>query len=297
MFFSLKNTLKITTLALLIIAGQAYAKSHALIIAVCPPWKDGGDKETTSLMAESCAKTTKLVQDSLKESLMIPLEQQHVFLNEDATYQKVVDGINNVKTQLTPNDRLLVYVNAHGGHLQGKYNGYDIADEGIAFWTEKEPDLKTAVDNKQYMLVKAFRDLILENMPANEIAVFFDSCETGASYDDFRYNPYANDKRIAVVFSAQKDQFANFNHSFDYPLFTEMLTKSLALSAYRDLAYSIDLAASATHRTQRARCNVPEVRETYKKWKADLNAICLQQPYYYDPTALLEDWVVIPDES
>jgi hypothetical protein len=276
----------------------AQAATHALLISACPAWKDGGDPETTQAMRASCRGTIDVLQEALQHHLRIPKESQVVLLDEAANYAKVVETITTLKRRLKPKDRLLVYVNVHGGRLQGRYAGITIADEGLALWTDKEPNLATAADDRKFMLVKTFRDLLLDGLNANDVLVIFDSCESGAAYEDFRYNPYANDDlRVAVVFSSQADQFANYTYDLKYPLFTHKLMHALSLSAYRGFDYAVELAATATHRTQRARCAVPEVRLAIKKADIDLREVCLQQPYIYDPEALLQDWLITPNEE
>lgn len=276
----------------------AQAATHALLISTCPAWKDGGDVETTQAMRASCRATVDVLQKALQHHLRISREYQTVLLDEASTYAKVEEAITALKRRMKPKDRLLVYINAHGGSLQGRYAGTTIADEGLAFWTDKEPDLATAADERKFMLVKTFRDLLLDGLNAHDVLVIFDSCESGAAYEDFRYNPYARDDlRVAVVFSSQADQFANFTYDLKYPLFTHKLTQALSLSAYRDFSYAVELAASATHRTQRARCAVPEIRRSIEKAEIDLREVCLQQPYIYDPEALLQDWLITPNEE
>lgn len=276
----------------------AQAATHALLISTCPAWKDSGDAETTKAMRVSCQATIGILQESLEHHLRIPRGYQTVLQDEASTYAKVEEGIAALKRRLKPKDRLLVYVNAHGGRLQGRYAGTPIADEGLALWTDKEPNLATAVDEKKFMLVKTFRDLLLDGLKSHDVLVIFDSCESGAAYEDFRYNPYTSDDlRVAVVFSSQADQFANYTHDLKYPLFTHKLTQAFSLSAYRDFSYAVELAAAATHRTQRARCGVPAVRRLIEKSDIDLREVCLQQPYIYDPEALLQDWLIVPNEE
>lgn len=274
-----------------------HAETYAILISVCPQWKDGGDPETTQAMRIACGNTISLVQDAFAHHLRISKDRQTVLLDGGATYRNVVDTLGGIKKRLRPKDRLLVYVNAHGGRLHGQYAGVDLEDEGLALWTETEPNLATAVDEKKFMLVKQFRDYLLEDILENDVLVIFDSCESGAAYNDFRYNPYGSDNlRVAAVFSAQADQMANFTHDLKYPLFSSKLVHALALSAYRDLGYAIELAASSVHRSQRARCAVPEQRKEWEKNGVDLHEICLQQPYVYDPESLLQDWLIQPDE-
>lgn len=288
----------LVALLLLLASPTLYAETHALLISVCPAWKDGGDPESTKLMRQSCQHTVNLMQETLSHHLRIAKTRQTVLLDEKATYANVVSTITSLKQRLQPKDRLLVYVNAHGGSLHGHYASVDIADEGLAFWTETEPNLATAADDKKFMLIKQFRDTLLDGLTDQEVLVIFDSCESGAAYNDFRYSPYENDKlRVAVVFSSQADQFANFTYDMKHPLFTQKLGHALEVSAYRDLGFAMELAATATHRTQRARCAVPEQRKVWADNGIDLHQICLQQPYVYDPEGLLQDWIIQPDES
>jgi hypothetical protein len=94
-------------------------------------------------------------------------------------------------------------------------------------------------------------------LPAAEIVVILDACESGPGFQDFRYEPDAMCEagtRMAVIFSAQADQVANFTVDDSMALFTQNLVQALAVTAGRDLVNAVDLARRATHDEARLIC-------------------------------------------
>jgi len=273
----------------------AAGTNHLMTIAVCPPWKKGEDAKQTADMAGACKTTVEAVEASFQNDMNVAASNSYRLLDADATYADVEAKFTWLNANTGADDTLFIHLLAHGGKLGGHYKGYPVTDQGIALWSVKEPNLGTATDDKVFMLVRTFRDL-MDSVKVKNIVLIVDSCHSGASFNDFKDDPHAQKAsaaRTAIVLSAKADQFANFNEGSTMPLFSEMLTHALKVSAGQPMSDAVDLAETATHRRLRVNCETPTFKKLLKD-DGDLSyySLCTQRAEIYDPTGLLDEITV-----
>jgi len=275
---------------------EAAAKTtHFLAVGVCPPWKKAkGNEELTKKWAESCRNDVNLITDALSRSL--PVRQKNItkLIDEKATYPKVVSAFKTLAQDAKPEDRVVIYMNTHGGEVNAIYKGYPVKDEVFAFYTEKEPsNFQQATVNGPWMTARGVRDMI-DTIKAEEIVVIVESCHSGGSFHDFRYDLAGRYRggwkgREAIIFSAGGDQIANFVKENDKALFTTTFAKVLAGRDQKTLGDAYQNARIETHRDIRKRClSGPYANKMQLNHQAYLT-YCTQKPVAFDPYGLLDD--------
>ncbi|MEQ8347997.1 MAG: hypothetical protein RIB84_12295 [Sneathiellaceae bacterium] len=268
----------------------ARAANHLLAIAACPPWiVFAGEPAATRLARRSCAATLDTIVGAVTARLDVEPAHATRLLDAAATSRGVTAALADLAGRLGPDDRLYVYVNAHGGRFAGRYKGYPVEDEALAFWTPVRPD-SDPVGPDGFMFVKTLRDLILA-VPAGQTVIVLDSCESGLGFADFRFEPddlVAEGRRAAVVFSSRPDQIAHFTADGRQALFTRKLALALELFPGQRLVAAVRAAAVATHDEARAVCALPGPAAAIGAQKRSYRAWCAQQPYAYDPYGVLD---------
>ncbi len=294
-------TLILAALLALTVSGQGQAlaagkpTTRLLAMAACPGWKViKDDPKTTKLMAESCEQDIAAAVPALSKSFGIAKGNVTTKLNTEADYQGVTEALTTLASQTKPDDRVVIYLNFHGGNLDAKYDGYGVEDEVLAMYTVKEPkDFATATADGTWMTVKTLRDLV-DQIEAKEVIVIFEVCEASGGMKDFRYDiarRYQNGwkGREAIVFSSRGDQSATFNEAGTVALFTEILSKQLTGMSSGNIRDAVHKAAIETHRSRRATCMKQDNLDTLYDDRATYLDGCTQMPLVFDPYGLLDD--------
>ena len=276
-------------------ASFAEPKTHLLAMGGCPPWKViEGDAEATRQMKESCRNDVDAVVAGFKKALNLDDANIMTRVDEEATAKGVREAFRELDRRETSGDRVIIYINFHGGNVDVNYNGYDIEDEVLALYTTEEPkDFLQATVNGDWMPMKTFRDLTNE-IEAEEIIIIFEVCEVAAGYKNFRYNfsrghQHDGKGREAVIFTSRGDQAATFNEAGTHALFTEFFSEGLKKSEKGNLRDIFEQAAIDTHRSRRATCMKDENLETLYDNKFVYLDACTQLPSAFDPYGLLDD--------
>lgn len=277
-------------------AAQATGKTtHLFAVGVCPPWKTApGDPDLTAKWAASCRNDVQLLTDGLRKNLAITDENVTALIDQKAGYDAVVSGLTRLAEKAQPADRVIIYLNTHGGEIDASYKGYGVKDEVFAFYSEKEPtDFQQAVVNGPWMNARALRDRI-DTIAAEEIIIIIESCHSGASYADFRYDLGGRYKRgwkgrEAIIYSAEGDQIANFAETNDRALFTKTFAEVLEARSEKTLGDAFQKARLQTHRNIRKRCLTGPYANQMQINHAAYLTYCNQQPYAFDPYGLLDD--------
>lgn len=270
-------------------------ETHYLAIGVCPPWKKAeNNPDLSAKWAASCRNDVNLITEGLRKTL--PLEDSNItkLIDEKASYQDVVSALTELIQKADKTDRVIIYINTHGGELDTSYKGNDVMDEVFALYSETEPaDFRQASISGPWMSARTLRDYV-DDIKAEEIILIFESCHAGASYDDFRYNIGGRYKdgwkgREAIIYSARGDQVANFDESNDRALFTKTFADILTSQEQKTLGDAFEKASIETHRNIRKRC-----LEGAKSKQTELNhndylTYCTQEPMSFDPYGLLDD--------
>jgi len=277
------------------IAQSAPKTSHLLALAACPPWKAiKGDPKKTKEMADSCQHDVDTIIPALRKSFAIDASNVTTRLNKDADFSGVSQAIKALAARAKPEDRVVIYLNFHGGKVNTVYRGDPVKDEVIATYTTDEPsDFVKAVANNEWMSVKELRNLV-DLVQAHEIIVIIEACESTAGLHDFRFNMagrYAKNwnGREAVIFSSRANQAAAYNESGSTALFTETFAKRLTAATHGNIRDIFHTSALETHRTLRATCLKDETAADLKKKRTMYADACTQMPEAYDPYGLLDD--------
>lgn len=271
------------------------AETRLLTIGVCPPWKKGINDRQTALLRGACKTSVEAIEASFRDNLKIPANNTYRLLDAGATYASVVDKMTWLRENTKTDDTVFIYLLAHGGELRGHYKGYPVTDQGIALWSVKKPNVATAADKKVFMLVRTFRDM-MDKIAVKRLVLIVDSCHSGAAFHDFRDDPVQNrtgETHTAVVLSARDDQYANFNLDNTMPMFSEMLTHALKVSAGQPFSDAVLLAGTATHRRMKYNCQEPGLKKLIAEdGEITHYSLCTQQPVVFDPSGLMDGILV-----
>lgn len=299
------SLIRSTTLALAVAGAAAFAfgapalavgpkKTHLLAMGACPEWKViEGDPVATKNMKDSCQKDVDAIVAGLKSALNIDDENIMTRVDEEATAKGVRDAFIELDRRETKHDRVIVYMNFHGGNVDVHYNGYDIEDEVLAMYTDEEPaSFIEATLKGDWMPMKAVRDLLNE-IEAEEIVVIFEVCEVSSGLKNFRYNFARRQERDwkgreAIVFTSRGDQAATFNEDGTLALFTEIFSERLSNAESGNLRDHFEVAAVETTRSRRETCFKEENLDLFHNRFVYL-AACTQHPSVYDPFGLMDD--------
>lgn len=269
--------------------------THLFAVGVCPPWKKApNDKELTAKWAASCRNDVNLLTDALRKTMPINDANTTKLIDADATYEAVISGMRKLAQEAKPEDRVVIYMNTHGGEFDAVYRGYTTKDEVFAFYSETEPaNFQQATVNGPWITARAFRDLV-DNIKAEEIVLIVESCHSASSYKDFRYDlggRYRNGwkGREAIIFSAGGDQIANFVAGNDKALFTTTFAGVLAGQEQKTLGDAFQAARIDTHRDIRKRCLTGPYANQMQLNHESYLTYCTQQPTAFDPYGLLDD--------
>ena len=278
------------------------AKTWLFGAAACPPWKTApNDPERTRNMAGACAKDIALFVEGFKTTFAVADDHIVTLVNEDATSEKVASAIAEIARKAQPEDRVLLYVNTHGGKIDALYKGYSAEDEIFAWYTKDEPkDFKKATGDGRWMTARAFRDQVNKIM-AEEIITIIEACHASFSQQDFIDNVHNGmggrgidwPGREAIIFSSHAEQIANFTPDGTEALFTRTWHDELVQTDSGTLFESFEAARLKTHRAQRASCAEGKTHQDLLKDWASYRDLCTQMPTSWDPFGLLDD-IVLP---
>ncbi|MGF1620245.1 MAG: hypothetical protein ACFCUR_06500 [Rhodomicrobiaceae bacterium] len=269
--------------------------THLFAIGVCPPWKKAdNDEELTKKWAASCRNDVNVITDALRKAMTIGDANTTRLIDADATYEAVISGMRKLAQDARREDRVVIYLNTHGGEFDAIYRGYVTKDEVFAFYSESEPtNFQQATINGPWMTARAFRDLV-DGIKAEEIVLIVESCHSAASYDDFRYDLGGRYRdgwkgREAIIYSAGGDQIANFVEDNDKALFTSTFADVLASQQHKTLGDAFQAARIDTHRDIRKRCLTGPYADQMQLNHEAYLTYCTQEPAAFDPYGLLDD--------
>lgn len=266
--------------------------------AACPPWKSIPDKpELSAAMAGACAKDIELFVDGFKE--MYAVDDTHIItlIDEEATGAAVAAALTELAQKAAPEDRVLIYVNTHGGAIETLYKGYQTNDETFAWYTAERPeDPVQATAAGDWMTARSLRDLINQIM-AEEIVTIIEACHADAALSDFINNVHNGiggrgadwPGREAVIFSAHEEQIANFTPAGDAALFTQIFSETLKDGHHDTLFESFEAARLLTHRSVREHCAEGHTHDELVQGWSSYRNMCTQMPTAWDPFGLLDD--------
>lgn len=278
-----------------ITAGASAQETHLLSLAACPLWKViDDDAEATKNMREACEKDVGTIVPALRKSFNIPEANVTTRLNEQADAAGVWKAMADLAGKAKREDRVIIYINMHGGSMDARYRGYDVQSEILLTYTATEPkDYSADSIADAWMTTKELRDLMNE-IDAEEIILILEVCESASSLKDFRYSlarRYSKDwhGREAILFSSGAYEAATFNEAGTIALFTETFADKLTNATSGNIRDVFDDAATATHRSRRETCMQDDNLEKLFDDRHMYLEGCTQQPTVFDPFGLLDD--------
>lgn len=285
-----------TLIGLAALINVSYAQTYLAAISACPPWKNIPDEaQLSATMLMACQKDVDLIVTGFKNAMTIEDKNIIQLVDKNATYSKVVETLVHYANNLSADDRLVIYVNTHGGIVDGIYKGYHTKDETFVWYTIKRPSSPfKAIADKQWMSFRVFRDF-LDEIKIKELVVVADVCHAGEGIHDIKFDNhrYINwDGREAIIFSSSASQTANFTSDMSLAIFSDRLAKSLNKSNGRSLSDVFNEARIETHRMVRNNC---KSGKTLKKLRDDIHSYlenCTQMPEAFDPFGLLDDIIL-----
>lgn len=294
----MRSFIRLFATALVLSPLPAMSETWLFAAAACPPWKEvPGDPETTQKMADACGKDLDLTVSGFQQSMGISDDRIIVLLNEQATGEGVSAALTQLAKEAAPDDRVILYINIHGGQAEALYKGYEVKDQVFAWYTPERPaDPETATANGDWMSARTFRDLANKIM-AHEIVTVIEACHAGAALDDYINNVHDGiggrgddwPGREAVIFSAFGSQIANFNPDGTMAIFTEKFSQTLGEHDNRTLFDAFEEARVETHRAVRDNCaGDHSLKDLVDGWSS-YRELCTQMPNAWDPFGLLDD--------
>ncbi len=287
----------LTALTMLAVPAGA-GETWLFAAAACPPWKDiKGDPEQNAKLNGACEKDIGLILSGMQAAFDLPEERVVTLLNEEATGAGVSAAITELASRVKPDDRVIFYINIHGGRIEGLYKGYDVKDEVFAWYTAERPSSgEAATANGDWMTARAFRDLV-NGVMAREIVTIIEACYADAALADYIDNVRGGiggrgddwNGREAVIFSAYEEQLANFTPDETEALFTKIFSGTLVEPDNGTLFEAFEEARVETHRAVRENCAKDHtLKELVDGWQS-YRELCTQMPNAWDPFGLLDD--------
>ena len=285
-------------IALLGLSVPAGAATWLFAAAACPPWKDvKGDPVQNAKLNGACEKDLNLIVSGMQAALGVDDANVIRLLNEEATGAGVSAALTSLAQKAQPDDRVILYINTHGGKVEADYKGYEVKDEIFAWYTTTRPqDIKAATARGDWMTARAFRDHV-NKITSREIITIIEACYADAALADYINNVRNGigergddwNGREAVLFSSYDGQIANFTPDDTEALFTRVFSDALRSGTHKTLFDAFEAARVATHRQLRATCAKDHsLKELVQGW-SNYREYCTQMPNAWDPFGLLDD--------
>lgn len=292
------NLIIAAIVTMLLASFNSYAKNHALLVASCPPWKHEGNPEKQAVVQQICAEDVKVMSNALSKKLDVDKQEQIILLQKDAILSNIKKALTHLTKQAEKGGTIYVYLNTHGGQIPHLYKGYPVLDEVFALYTEQKPkDYSKAVNDGVWVGARVMRDMVsgvAANSDAN-VVVIIEACHSEAAYHEIVHNPVLslqNNSKLAMIFSAGKDQISTFNDQGDKARFTENLAQAISdAEDGQSLTDIVRIAQAETHRGAVKQCaNYPKEEVTMLlKSAGQFFTNCMQEPTFYDPKLLMDD--------
>lgn len=264
-------------------ASATIQSTHFLGIGICPPWKP--------MPTSACETAVHQMADALGHRLSIDPSDQTLLINASATTEGLVRVMAQLKATLTPADRLVIYATLHAGALDPSRPAGPDNDVMVLWSVEKPAVMAFAIAEDLWIRASDFAAMV-HDLPAGEVVLILDACESAALTPLFLASHPANDpeRPDAVVTSAKATQFANTTADRSLPLFSKELVEALGTKADKGtLRDAVTLAAERTVAEARPLCDA--LRATSRKDGLDPTG-CYQEPVLADPNKLLSAMVL-----
>ncbi|MEE9455023.1 MAG: hypothetical protein V3V13_11680 [Paracoccaceae bacterium] len=282
----------------MLFALPAHADTWLFAAAACPPWKaTHDDSALNAKLNGACQKDVDLIVKGFQNSMDVADDHVITLIDAQATGADIVDALARLASEAKPEDRVVIYINTHGGKIEALYKGYEVSDEIFAWYTDERPaDAKAATANGDWMTARDFRDHVNKIM-SHEIVTIIEACHADAALQDYINNVHQGigergsdwNGREAVIFSSFQEQIANFTPDNTEAMFTQVFSDSLSAGNHASLFDAFEQARVETHHKVRENCAKDHtLKELVDGWQ-DYRLLCTQMPNAWDPFGLLDD--------
>jgi hypothetical protein len=247
---------------------------HILAIGCCVPWLD----------ASFCGRTTNDFVRALAKKMGIPQDNVKMVLDEQATYQGVLEGFRWLEERTGDRDTAIIFYLGHGRQL--KDMGGDEADgldEVFWLWSEKMPKSQWYAVNNRICIKDDEFSALVHRVPAGRKIVIVDSCQAGTVVEPM---PRAGDKtKIAVITGAADGVDSKMVPEKKDSVFVRALIDAIEGGA-TDLARAFTIAEERTIRETQESCRERKRRSPGKKCKTqvpqmtDPHGVCRKMRLY-----------------
>jgi hypothetical protein len=235
-------------------------KTYLLAIGICPPYRH-------TIPVVVCKNAVDAVVKEFGEALNIEKNDIIALVDEKATGPGFLAAIADLGKRLTPDDRLVLYLLAHGDTfgVWADYYGapgpiaqinqsfHDPEDYLLVFWTKDEPTVPAlSLAQKEWLEVDEVVDAI-ETLPS-KVAVILESCSSGKIFGGFHLSAQKSERIDYMLVSAGAEQISNLNDGKTMPLFTQSLTNALDLPLVDTLGEAVSHARVITTLHSTAQC-------------------------------------------
>jgi hypothetical protein len=165
------------------------------------------------------------------EKLEVPHKNTRILVNEQATYEKVTDGLSWLSDVAGPEDTVIFYFNGHGLLLEDDdgVEAYGM-DEVFVLWSEDEPfSVMYAVATKTWLIDDEL-GLLIKAIRSRKVVIIADTCHASAAERGLYPRGAIVDYHqggAALISSARADQVSFFDVDRNMGLFTEELLKAI----------------------------------------------------------------------
>lgn len=174
-------------------AAEDAREVHLLAIGICPPYRQ-------AIPVELCTDTVEGLAAAARRSGLVTAERTTLLVEDDASGPNVLDTLASLSERLDDNDRLILYVVAHGGTFGAWAAAYennrldlsrvrarlvDPKDYVMAFWTREEPRVpELAIAENAWLTARTFLHAVAQ-VPAR-VSLVLDSCDSGHVFEFFK---------------------------------------------------------------------------------------------------------------
>jgi hypothetical protein len=240
-------------------AAEGDGEVHLLAIGICPPYRRG-------ISVEVCSNTVEELAVAAKGAGLVTAERTTLLTDEEATGPNVLATLSALSERLDRDDRLLLYVVAHGGTFGDWAAAYendrldlsrvtagivDPEDYVMAFWTREEPRVPAlAIAERAWLTASTFLENIAQ-VPAR-VSLVLDSCDSGHAFEFFKREHDEAGRIDFLATSSMSVQLSNIDG--EHSLFGGELARAIGHPRARSLGEAFAHAATATVLKASAMC-------------------------------------------
>ena len=242
-------------------AASGAGKTYLLAVGICPPYRH-------DIPVDACKTAIDAIVDNLGDALDIAKANIVTLADDKATGPGFLAALADFGARLTSNDRLILYLIAHGdmfGQWANYYGAggaigevgdrfYRPDDYVLVFWTKDEPRVPAlALAEKDWLTVDEVIDAV-DALPA-KVALILESCSSGRAFTGFHIGSRQSERIDFVLASTGAGQISNLNPGRSMPLFTEEFANALDLPTVDTLGEAVAHAQVTTVLRATALCS------------------------------------------